>query len=56
MKNKLFALLLLFTLPVVAQDKVKLYDEMCDPLQAVFCDYVGHSRRQAAFPMPVVST
>jgi hypothetical protein len=40
MKNKLFALLLLFSLPVVAQDKVKLYDEMCDPLQAVFCDYV----------------
>jgi hypothetical protein len=40
MKNKLFALLLLFVLPVVAQDKAKLYDEMCDPLQAVFCDYV----------------
>lgn len=40
MRNKLFALLLLFALPVMAQDKVKLYDEMCDPLQAVFCDYV----------------
>ena len=45
MRNKLFALLLLFSLPVMAQDKVKLYDEMCDPLQAVFCDYVrDHSQ------------
>ena len=24
-----------------AQEPVKLYDEMCDPLQAVFCDYVS---------------
>ena len=40
MRNSLFALLLLLTLPLVAQEQVKLYDEMCDPLQAVFCDYV----------------
>ena len=40
MRNKFFALLFLFAMPVVAQDKVKLYDEMCDPLQSVFCDYV----------------
>ena len=24
----------------MAQEQVKLYDDMCDPLQAVFCDYV----------------
>ena len=40
MRNSLFALLLLLTLPLVAQEQVKLYDDMCDPLQAVFCDYV----------------
>lgn len=40
MKNRLFVLFFFFALPIMAQDKVKLYDEMCDPLQAVFCDYV----------------
>ena len=40
MRNSLFALLLLLVLPLAAQEKVKLYDDMCDPLQAVFCDYV----------------
>ena len=40
MKNRLFVILFLFAMPVMAQDKVKLYDERCDPLQAVFCDYV----------------
>ena len=40
MRNSLFALLLLLTFPLVAQEQVKLYDDMCDPLQAVFCDYV----------------
>ena len=40
MKNSLFAILFLLALPLVAQERVKLYDEMCDPLQAVFCDYV----------------
>ena len=39
MRNTLFALMFLLALPVVAQEEVKLYDEMCDPLQAVFCDY-----------------
>jgi hypothetical protein len=37
--KKLFVLLLL-TIPVVLRAQVKLYDELCDPLQAVFCDYV----------------
>lgn len=32
--------MLAFSLPLFAQERVKLYDEMCDPLQAVFCDYV----------------
>ena len=36
MRNSLFALLLLLTFPLVAQEQVKLYDDMCDPLQAVF--------------------
>lgn len=40
MRNSFFALLFLFALPLAAQEKVKLYDDMCDPLQAVFCDYV----------------
>ena len=40
MRNSLFALLLLLVLPLAAQEKVTLYDDMCDPLQAVFCDYV----------------
>ena len=40
MRNALFALLFMLAMPAMAQDSVKLYDEMCDPLQAVFCDYV----------------
>ncbi len=40
MKNSLLTLLLLLVLPVAAQERVKLYEEMCDPLQSVFCDYV----------------
>ena len=46
MKNSIVAfLLLLFSLPMAAQEKVALYDEMCDPLQSVFCDFVKkHSK------------
>lgn len=45
MRNSLSVLLLLLALPLAAQERVKLYDDMCDPLQAVFCDYVrGHSQ------------
>ena len=40
MRKALFAILFMLSMPAMAQDKVKLYDEMCDPLQAVFCDYV----------------
>ena len=40
MRSTLFALLFLLALPIAAQDRVKLYDDMCDPLQAAFCDYV----------------
>lgn len=45
-KNSIVAfLLLLLSLPLAAQEKVALYDDMCDPLQAVFCDYVrNHSK------------
>ena len=40
MRRLLFVFLFLLALPTMAQNKVNLYDEMCDPLQAVFCDYV----------------
>lgn len=42
MKRLFPILFLVFSLPLVAQENVKLYDEMCDPLQAVFCDYVSN--------------
>lgn len=45
MRRLLFVFLFLLALPTMAQNKVNLYDEMCDPLQAVFCDYVrNHSQ------------
>lgn len=37
MKRYLIAVFLL--LPALLNAQVKLYDELCDPLQAVFCDY-----------------
>lgn len=39
---KRYILLLLLCVPFVSRSQVtgRLYDEMCDPLQAVFCDYV----------------
>lgn len=40
MRNALFTILLFLALPTAAQENIRLYDEMCDPLQAVFCDYV----------------
>ena len=41
MRKAFLALILFLSLPVMAQDRmVGLYDDMCDPLQAVFCDYV----------------
>lgn len=39
-------LCVVFGLTVYAQESVKLYDEMCDPLQAVFCDYVRNESSQ----------
>ena len=38
MKKYIICLLLVF--PALLKAQVKLYDELCDPLQAVFCDYV----------------
>lgn len=40
--RRILIFLLLF-LPSVSQAQSALYDEMCDPLQAVFCDYVRGS-------------
>lgn len=36
---KRFLISMLLALPVILSAQVKLYDELCDPLQAVFCDY-----------------
>ena len=42
--------MILFVLAVLSQfaamAQVRLYDEMCDPLQAVFCDYVENESSQ----------
>lgn len=40
MKIFLIAFLMLSPFMATAQKNARLYDEMCDPLQAVFCDYV----------------
>ena len=34
------------SMAVSAQESLKLYDEMCDPLQAVFCDYIRNESSQ----------
>lgn len=34
------------SMAVSAQEPLRLYDEMCDPLQAVFCDYVKNESSQ----------
>ena len=36
---KRFLISMLLALPGILSAQVKLYDELCDPLQAVFCDY-----------------
>lgn len=46
MRNIVALLCVVFGLTVYAQEPVKLYDEMCDPLQAVFCDYVRNESSQ----------
>ena len=40
MRQLLFYILLVLSLSVKGQDRVQLYDDMCNPLQSVFCDYV----------------
>ena len=44
-KAVLFFMLLL-SADVPAQEQAKLYDEMCEPLQMVFCDYVRNESSQ----------
>ena len=39
MSMKKYIIGFLLILPVLANAQVKLYDDLCDPLQAVFCDY-----------------
>lgn len=39
MKKILLSLLIILSATSIAQD-IKFYDELCDPLQRVFCDYV----------------
>ena len=40
MKKILFVVFCTFSSILFAQETVKFYPELCDPLQAVFCDYV----------------
>ena len=45
--NKIVSVIICaLVLPLFAVAQVKLYDEMCDPLQAVFCDYVRNEASQ----------
>lgn len=46
MRNIVALLFFACVMTLSAQEKVKLYDEMCDPLQAVFCDYVKNESSQ----------
>ena len=40
MKRLIFFFFVLLPMMVMSQNDIKLYDELCEPLQAVFCDYV----------------
>ena len=40
MKRLIFFFFVLLPMMVAVQNDIKLYDELCEPLQAVFCDYV----------------
>ena len=44
--RKFFAFLALSVAVLSANGQARLYDEMCDPLQAVFCDYIESSSSQ----------
>ncbi len=46
MRNIVTLLFFACAMTLSAQEPVKLYDEMCDPLQAVFCDYVKNESSQ----------
>lgn len=46
MRNIVTLLFFACAMTLSAQESVKLYDEMCDPLQAVFCDYVKNESSQ----------
>ena len=46
MRNILTLFFVMLSTALCAQGPVKLYDEMCDPLQAVFCDYVRNESSQ----------
>lgn len=53
MKNKIVLLLICtIVLPFYAVAQVQLYDDMCDPLQAVFCDYVRNESSQNFLSAP----
>ena len=46
MRNILAIFFAVLSMAVSAQESLKLYDEMCDPLQAVFCDYIRNESSQ----------
>lgn len=53
MKNRIVLLLICtIVLPFYAVAQVQLYDDMCDPLQAVFCDYVRNESSQNFLSAP----
>ncbi len=53
MKNKIVLLLICtIVLPFYTVAQVQLYDDMCDPLQAVFCDYVRNESSQNFLSAP----
>ena len=46
MRNILALFFTVLSMAISAQEPLRLYDEMCDPLQAVFCDYVKNESSQ----------
>ncbi len=52
MMKRIVVLLCVLSALSVVKGQVRLYDEMCDPLQAVFCDYVRNESSQNFLSSP----
>lgn len=44
--KKILALIILLSATIAAHSQTRLYDDMCDPLQSVFCDFVSRVSSQ----------